>query len=65
MVVHRNQRQETRITFEYWLSALDKIAGSAYGEGRCSENTGQECWRSYYDLGYSPQAAFDEDQSYD
>lgn len=55
---------ETTITFDEWLAELDARGGDRYGAGKVSENTGAECWRGYFDDGYSPQDALDEDWSY-
>ena len=59
----------SRETFEQWLVRLDDAAidcGIAeQGAQRLSEQTGAECWRGYFDDGYSPWAALAEDASYD
>jgi hypothetical protein len=62
----------THETFELWIAELEKKmddwaakhGGRPYGDGSLAETTGLECWQGYYDDGYSPSAAFSEDQSY-
>lgn len=63
----------THETFEAWIADLEIImdefaseygGGRPYGDGTLAETTGLECWRGYYDGGYSPREAFDEDQTY-
>lgn len=57
--------------FMAWMSDLERIMvdfgakheGHPYG-GPLVESTGLECWFDYYDNGFSPQAAFDEDRTY-
>lgn len=50
--------------FEKWLSDLSAI----FAEGWCApdyvERTGHEAWVSYWEDGYSPQQAFEEEASY-
>ena len=53
------------ITFDEWLLELDKVTHE-YGhspESSYSKETGQECWREYYEDGYSPEEAYREDIS--
>lgn len=58
---------ETVLTFEEWLIKLDSIAGDAhgYGPGKCSEETGAECWRCFWEDGYTPEDALAEDLNCD
>ncbi len=59
---------EVRAEFEKYMDALDAehaSRGAPYGDGSLWETTGIECWLSYFEDGYSPAAALDEDQSYD
>ena len=35
-----------------------------YGPGSVIENTGWEAWAGYFEDGYTPEQAFDEDRSY-
>lgn len=54
-------------TFEQWCEELRAIARKEqhrYGPDPI-ENCGADCWRSYYDLGYSPLDAWREDGTYD
>jgi hypothetical protein len=52
-------------TFEQWLSLLDKEAQSRGVEGSLTNDTGADCWRDYFDDGYTPAEALDEDWSHD
>ena len=61
------------ITFEEWCKALDEHhehlrqtedGFEGYGAGSLIEQTGAECWRSYYDDDFSPEDALSEDRSY-
>lgn len=57
--------------FMGWVSEFDRIAtefgakheGHPYG-GPVADSTGLDCWFDYYDSGYTPQSAFDEDRAY-
>ena len=54
--------------FEAWLIELDAEYEFRNGDqtGRpLVEQTGEECWRDYYDDGYTPAAALIEDFSHD
>lgn len=55
--------------FSLWLRELDKEAAArCYGpfsEGSFTLSTGRECWRFYYDEGFSPEHALDEDERYE
>ena len=58
--------------FSDWIEELEQVMEAwkakygerPYGEPTLEETTGLECWRDAYDLGMSPQQAFDEDRSY-
>lgn len=55
------------VTFEEWCDELNKLSAAEpnrYGEGDLIKICGAECWRQYYDDGYSPQDAWDEDGTY-
>jgi len=62
----------THATFEEWITALELVMddwgakndGRPYGSGSLAETTGLDCWRGYYNDGYSPRDAFSEDQTY-
>jgi hypothetical protein len=57
---------DSSITFEQWLAQLDEVARASFGfDGPITDDTGAECWRSYYEDGYTPRDALAEDQSYD
>ena len=56
--------------FEGWLEKLeavmrewDKAWGNLPYTLPLSDSTGLECWREYYDDGYTPEATFYDDQS--
>jgi len=58
-------------TFGEWLDALDahhdhlrntEEGFVGYGHGSLVTKTGEECWRDFYDDGYSPEAALDADR---
>lgn len=52
-----------RLTFDEWLSEVNRLLGDAYGLGLASDHTGKDCWRGFYDDAYSPADAVDEDRS--
>lgn len=52
------------MNWEVWSAELVRIAGDAYGPRGPIEECGARAWRIYFDADYSPQQAFDEDQSY-
>lgn len=62
----------THETFDLWIAGLERAMDAwaarhgerPYGDGSLAETTGLECWRDYYEDGYSPHEAFLEDQSY-
>lgn len=57
---------------EEWSRQLDALhekyrqAGifEGYGPGSLIENTGWEAWAGYFEDGYTPESALDEDRSY-
>lgn len=54
------------LTFDEWLERLeaeDAKRQPSNSGWRLVEQTGRECWRAYYDDGYSPLAALLEDWS--
>ena len=53
--------------FSGWFDLLNKAAEKVgYVEGiDMAEATGIECWFCYFEDGYSPEEALDEDGSYD
>ncbi len=55
------RKTNEHITFEQWLEALDAAALTAGFKGRIVKDTGDDCWRDYYDDGYTPRAALAED----
>jgi len=59
---------ETKAEFEKYMDALDTESASRgypYGSGSLWQTTGAECWLGFFEDGYSPSQAFDEDLSYD
>lgn len=58
-------REAAPMTFPQWLAALDQEAKRRGYEGESiTQETGEECWRSYYDDGCSPKDAMDEEATY-
>jgi hypothetical protein len=58
--------QRTPQTFEEWCACLCAIAAkdqNRYGPNPI-ESCGEDCWRDYYDDGYSPEDAWWEDGTY-
>lgn len=53
----------SRMTFEEWLAELD-AESLRRGYKKPVSAVGTECWRGYYDDGYSPVDALDEDETY-
>lgn len=47
--------------FEQWLGFLDGAALTCRWKYRIAEQTGEECWKDYYDDGYTPLEALTED----
>lgn len=60
------QKRQTKehYSFEQWLGFLDHAALSIGFRRRLVQDTGTECWRDYYDHGYTAKAALMEDLSY-
>ena len=54
------------MSFNEWLAALDEEAKRRGYEGASiTQDSGEECWRGYYEDGYSPKDAMDEEATYD
>jgi hypothetical protein len=51
------------ITFEQWLAFLDTAALTAGFRSRIAACTDQECWKDFYEDGYTPTRALAEDLS--
>lgn len=51
------------LTFKEWLVALDAEAAKYANIGYVAV-TGEDCWRGYYEDGYSREDAYREDGSY-
>ena len=52
-------------TFTEWLADLDRLAVAEFGYSAApSASPGPECWRSYFDEGYSPREALMEEGTY-
>jgi len=57
----------TPATFDQWcdgLRALSAKEPDRYGPDAIA-NCGADCWRDFFDMGYSPVDAWDEDGTYD
>lgn len=57
------------MTWDEWSAELIRLGGDRYGPRgvivECGTGPdGQSAWRQYYDDGYSPRAALEEDASY-
>ncbi|MFT9070894.1 MAG: hypothetical protein ABF446_11435 [Acetobacter orientalis] len=50
--------------FEKWLSDLNAIFAEEWDAPDYVESTGQESWVGYWEDGYSPREAFNEEASY-
>jgi hypothetical protein len=55
------RKTKTNFTFWQWLGFLDGAALTCGWKYRIVEQTGDECWRDYYDDGYTPLEALTED----
>ncbi len=47
-------------SFKQWLAFLDHAALTAGFNLRISKDTGDECWREYYEDGYTPFDALED-----
>ena len=64
----QTRAEAATMSFADWCAALDREGerlDNPYGAGGVVANTGTDSWRGYYDMGYSPEDALAEDQSYD
>ncbi|WP_215755052.1 hypothetical protein [Acetobacter sp. P5B1] len=61
---HPRRREVVSINFEKWLSDLSAIFAEEWGATDYVESTGHESWVCYWEDGYSPQQAFEEEASY-
>ena len=52
------------ITWDEWSAELVELGGDRYGPLGVIEECGEECWRIYYDDGYTAKDALDDDASY-
>ena len=55
------RKTKEHFTFEQWLGFLDGAALTCRWKYRIAEQTGEECWKGYYDDGYTPLEALTED----
>jgi len=51
-------------TLDQWLGFLDGAALTCGWRYRISRSTGEECWKDYYEDGYTPMEALTEDCNY-
>jgi hypothetical protein len=59
--------EERKASFLAYMEAMDAEHAKRelpYGDGSLWQTTGAECWFNYFDEGFSPSEAFDEDLSY-
>lgn len=54
-----------QLSFNDWMAALNRLAERAGMNTPLEAETGEECWREYFDDGYSPGGAWAEECSYD
>ncbi len=57
------RKTKENYSFEQWLGFLDQVYLTWRWKARVAQQTGQECWRDYYDDGYTPEEAAREDLS--
>lgn len=50
--------------FEKWLSDLSAVFAEKWGAPDYIETTGREAWVCYWEDGYTPHEAFNEEASY-
>lgn len=61
-----NVTGERREKFEAWMTELEAYhqkVGQPYGAKPIAEITGPVCWLSWFDDGYTPDEALDEDMT--
>lgn len=57
--------ERTGLTFSEWIAELEKDADVIHGYGvPLAETTGLECWKGFYDDGYTTREAILEDMTY-
>jgi hypothetical protein len=49
-------------TFEDWCASLNRWSAKYGYSGGIVQQTGADCWRDYYDEGYTPDEALREDK---
>lgn len=54
---------EQTLSFEDWCAELNKLP-NAFGIEHLTDDTGVDCWRCYYDDGYTPEDVLAEDESH-
>jgi hypothetical protein len=60
-----------KLSWPEWLARLNAYASehdmdyAATGDRTLTADTGEDCWRMFFDDGYSPEDALDEDRSSD
>lgn len=58
------RKTNKHLSFEQWLDALDAAALTIGFKGRIVKDTGDDCWRDYYEHGITPRQALSDDLSY-
>lgn len=57
-------RKLTEADFQKWCDEIDRIARAGHNfTCDCTISTGRECWREFYETGYSAESALLEDLS--
>lgn len=59
----RDRQTKEHYSFEQWLSLLDHAFLSIGARRRIVQDTGADCWRHYYDDGYTVHDTMLEDLS--
>lgn len=59
----RDRQTKEHFSFEQWLALLDHAFLTIGATRRVVQDTGADCWRDYYDHGYSAHEAMLEDLS--
>jgi hypothetical protein len=50
------------LPWDEWRKRLEELLGVSYGPRGPIDECGEACWREFYDLGYSPEEAADDDR---
>ncbi len=56
--------EQVELTFEQFLSEIDRLALAEGCELPYTQQTGAECWKDQYEFGMTPGEAWREEKSY-